>query len=139
VVALLGALVFVKLLMGGGEQACTAVIGRSFAALIGTKWPFFASYLGAVGSFFAGSNTVSNLTFGGIQNTIAMDLGLDRLTILALQSVGGGMGNMVCINNIVAVCSILGLEKVEGTILKKAAIPMLLYGIIAAIAALLLF
>lgn len=133
ILALLGALVFVELLMVGGENACTMIIGRWFADTIGTKWQFFAAYLGAVGVFFAGSNTVSNLTFAGIQESIAQNLGLSKTTILALQSVGGAMGNMVCINNIVAVCSLLGLADVEGRILKRTVIPLLVYGLIAGV------
>jgi lactate permease len=132
VLALLGALVFVKLLMTGNtETAPTAIIGNAMASSIGKSWQFFASYLGAIGAFFAGSNTVSNLTFAGIQNSIATTLSLDKTTILALQHVGGAMGNMVCINNIVAVCSVLGLSRMEGAILKKTVWPMLLYGLIA--------
>jgi lactate permease len=50
-----------------------------------------------------------------------------------MQSVGGAMGNMVCINNIVAVCSILGLVGKEGFIIKRTVWPMLLYGVIVAI------
>jgi lactate permease len=42
------------------------------------------------------------------------------------------MGNMIAIHNIVAVCSVLGLEKREGEILKQTVGPMLLYGVIAA-------
>ena len=86
----------------------------------------------AVGAFFAGSNTVSNMTFGGIQDSIAQSLDLSRTTILSLQSVGGAMGNMVCINNIVAVCSIVGILDKEGYILKRTVIPMIIYGLIAA-------
>ena len=90
---------------------------------------FLPSYLGAVGSFFSGSATISNLTFSGIQNSIAQNLGLDRTIILSAQSVGGAMGNMVSINNIVAVCSILGIINKEGAILKKTFLPTLLYGV----------
>ena len=134
--ALLGALVFVELLKIGGDQASTKIIGNSFADLVrasGTSWQYFASYLGALGAFFAGSNTVSNLTFGGVQESIALSLELNRMTILSLQSVGGAMGNMVCINNIVAVCAVIGLTDKEGYIMKRNVIPMILYGIIAAI------
>ena len=46
------------------------------------------------------------------------------------------MGNMVCINNIVAVNSVLGIENQEGAIIKKTVVPMFIYGVIAAIAAL---
>jgi lactate permease len=133
IVALMGALAMVNLLMVGGKDSCTAIIGRTFAEIAGKNWQYCASFLGAVGSFFAGSNTVSNLTFGGIQESIAQSLNLDLTTILALQSVGGAMGNMVCINNIVAVCSILGVMAKEGYILKRTVLPMIIYGIIASI------
>ena len=133
IIALLAALVFVKLLLIDGSQALSMLIGQSLADLTGTDWQYFAAYLGGLGSFFSGSNTVSNLTFGGIQYSIANSLNLNVTTILAAQSVGGAMGNMVCINNIVAVCSVLGLSNVEGRILKKTALPMLLYGAIAGI------
>ncbi|ACR11716.1 L-lactate permease [Teredinibacter turnerae T7901] len=133
VLALLGALVFVNLMMMGGEQSAVALIGQSLAELTGAYWQFFAPFLGALGSFFSGSNTISNLTFGGIQDSIALGLGLDRTTILALQSVGGAMGNMVCINNIVAVASVLALGNKEGYIIKRAVLAMLAYGVVAGI------
>jgi lactate permease len=137
--ALLGALVFVNLIMLGGDRSPAMIIGSALAQGLGWGWEFFAPYLGALGSFFAGSNTVSNLTFGPIQDSIALSLGLNRTTVLAAQSVGGAMGNMVCINNIVAVCSVLGLTKAEGKILKKTVLPMLAYGIIAGAVSLLIF
>lgn len=136
IIALVGALVMVRLLMSGGEQSMVQIIGRSFAAAAGGAWVGFAPFLGAVGSFFSGSATISNLTFGGIQASIASSLNLDLTTILALQSVGGAMGNMVCINNIVAVCSILGLSRQEGYIIKRTVVPMLLYGTAAVLTAL---
>jgi lactate permease len=94
-----------------------------------------ASLLGALGTFFSGSNTISNLTFGAIQDSIAGNLGLNRTTILALQSVGGAMGNMICINNIVAVASVLALNNMEGYILKRTVRVLLVYAVIAAIVA----
>ncbi|MDJ0830624.1 MAG: L-lactate permease [Desulfobacterales bacterium] len=133
VVTLVGALIMVQLGMVGGDNALTAVIGRTFAEVTGAYWQYFAAYLGAVGSFFSGSATVSNLTFGGIQEAIAASVGLNKTLILALQSVGGAMGNMVCINNIVAVCMILGVYNQEGAIIKKTVVPMFIYGVIAAL------
>lgn len=138
VIALAGALVMVKLLMVGGDQSMVILIGQGFAGFTGEYWQFVAAYLGALGSFFSGSATIANLTFGGIQNSIASDLGLDRTLILSLQSVGAAMGNMVAINNIVAVCSILGIANVEGVILKKTVLTMVLYGVIAGVVGLLL-
>jgi lactate permease len=133
VFALVGALVLVGLLMAGDDASSVMIIGRALAAATGDSWQYFAAYLGAIGAFFAGSGTISNLTFGPIQDSIATQLGLERTTILALQSVGGAMGNMVAIHNIVAVCSVLSLENKEGEILKRTFGPMLLYGLIAAV------
>ncbi len=133
IVTLVGALILVELMMVGGDGAQTAIIGRAFAQVSGTAWQYVATYLGALGSFFSGSATVSNLTFSGIQDSIAQSVGLDRVLVLSLQSVGASMGNMVCINNIIAVCSILGVYNQEGYILKRTVIPMALYGVVAGV------
>jgi len=133
-IALFGALVLVNLMMVGGQKSMVMEIGNFLAATSGAYWQNMAAYLGALGSFFSGSATISNLTFGGIQYSIAEQLSLDKTVLLSLQSVGGAMGNMVCINNIVAVCSILGISQREGFIIKRTAVPMLLYGMAAAIA-----
>ena len=138
ILALLGALVFVRLLAVGGDKSSVILIGHSLAAATGNCWQYLAAYLGAVGAFFAGSCTISNLTLGPIQDSIATRMGLERTTILALQSVGGAMGNMIAIHNIVAVCSVLGLGNREGEILKQTIGPMLLYGAIAAAMAVIL-
>ncbi|MGV6989407.1 L-lactate permease [Testudinibacter sp. P80/BLE/0925] len=133
--ALIGALIMVKLMLVGGENSMVQTIGRDFAAATGANWTYFSAYLGAIGSFFSGSNTVSNLTFGGIQYSIAQTTALSIPLTLALQSVGGAMGNMVCINNVIAVCSVLDVKNQEGAIIKKTVIPMVIYGIIAALVA----
>ncbi|WP_133013444.1 L-lactate permease [Marinomonas flavescens] len=132
-VSLMGALVMVKFMMLGTTDSPVLVIGNSFAAITGDKWTYFASFLGALGAFFSGSATVSNLTFGGIQQSIATSVGLSQTLILSLQSVGGAMGNMVCLNNIIAVSTILGISHKEGYIMKKTVIPMVIYGLIAAV------
>ncbi|MEP4077186.1 L-lactate permease [Haloferula sp.] len=130
-VALFGALILVELLRHGGDHSCAAIIGASLADLLGSGWRFGAPFLGALGSFFSGSATVSAMTFGAIQENAALSLGLDPLVILAMQSVGGSMGNMVCIHNIVAVSTVVGLKNQEGYLLKRTIIPLLAYGIIA--------
>ncbi|MDG3085835.1 L-lactate permease [Vibrio hannami] len=131
-IALVGALIMVKLMMTGDQNSPIMVTGKAFADLMGTSWQYVASYLGALGAFFSGSATVSNLTFGAIQQTIALNVGLQQTTILGLQSVGGAMGNMVCINNIIAVSTILGIANQEGYIIKRTVIPMIAFGAVAA-------
>jgi lactate permease len=136
--ALMGAMIFVKLFMLGGESSPVILIGSKIADLSGGAWRWTSVYLGALGSFFAGSATVSNLTFGAIQVATAQRLAVDLPTVLALQDTGGAMGNMACIHNIVAVCAVLGLKKHEGQILKKIFPLLLLYGAIAGSVALFL-
>ena len=137
-VTLVGALIMVQLMTLGGEEAQTNIIGRHFAALMGKSWPFFAPMLGALGAFFSGSATVSNLTFAGIQDSIAQALGFDATSIFALQSVGAAMGTIVSVSNIVAVCSILGLVNQEGLILKRASISIVIYGLVAGLSGLMI-
>ncbi|MCH8476083.1 MAG: L-lactate permease [Opitutales bacterium] len=138
VLALFAALVVVNLLSIGGEQAPTMVMGQFFARAAGDTWVYLAPFLGALGSFFSGSTTISNLTFGGIQYSIASEAGLPTTLLLALQCAGASMGNMVCIHNIVAVCAVLGLVNKEGAILKIVAPLFLLHGALLAFLTLLL-
>jgi lactate permease len=137
-VTLVGTLIMVQLMTLGGDGAQTMIIGRTLAAVTGKSWPFFAPVLGALGAFFAGSATVANLTFAGIQDSIARTVGFDRTSILALQSVGAAMGNMVAISNIVAVTSILGLVKREGVVLKGTTVPLMAYGLVAGLSGLIM-
>ncbi|MGE9270227.1 MAG: L-lactate permease [Verrucomicrobiales bacterium] len=134
-IALFGALIFVRLLMCGGHEASSMILGHELAALTGPFWSWTSVYLGSLGAFFAGSATISNLTFGAIQFAIAENLDLNPTVILALQATGSSSGNMIAIHNIVAVSSILGIKNQEGAILKLTVVPMLLYGILASIAA----
>jgi lactate permease len=137
-ITLVGTLIMVQLMTVGGDRAQTMIIGQTFAAATGQIWPFFSPFLGALGSFFAGSATISNLTFANIQDSIARTLGFDRTSILALQSVGAAMGSMVSISNIVAVSSILGLVNHEGFILKRTVIPLLVYALVAGLSGLIM-
>jgi lactate permease len=137
-ITLVGALIMVQLMTLGGDRAQTMIIGQTFATITGRSWPFFAPLLGALGAFFAGSATISNLTFAGIQDSIARTLGFDRTSILALQSVGAALGNMVAISNIVAVSSILSLVNQEGFILKRTVVPLIIYALVAGLSGLII-
>ncbi|WP_395338049.1 L-lactate permease [Ningiella sp. W23] len=130
-ISLLAAMAFVNLMMMGEEKSAVQTIGLALSSFSQEYWTFFAPFLGALGSFFSGSATISNLTFAGIQLSIAKQLSLDSQAILALQAVGATMGNMVCINNIVAVSSVLGLHNRDGEILKRSFLILLVYGVMA--------
>jgi len=108
-------------------------LAESIAAIAGQTWPFFAGFIGGLGAFITGSNTVSNLLFSEFQWGMASQLDLPHQLIIAAQAVGGGFGNMVCIHNIVAVCAVVGLSGKEGLILRKTFWPFVLYGVIVGI------
>lgn len=97
------------------------------AESVGGVWPFFAPFVGALGAFIAGSNTVSNLMFSLFQYGVATELTLPPVIILALQAVGAAAGNMIAIHNIVAASATVGLLGREGDILKKTILPTLYY------------
>lgn len=136
--ALLGGVTMVKFMLLNGDQSMVSIIGISLAGATGQYWGIFASYLGAIGAFFSGSATISNLIFGGVQQSIATQTGLNMTSILAMQSVGGAMGNMTCINNIIAASSVSGVHRQEGYIMQKTAVPMFIYGLITALVGFLL-
>ena len=113
-----------------GYASMPLSMAEAVAAVAGGTWPLFAPFIGALGSFITGSNTVSDLLFAEFQYNIAAALELPRQIIVALQAVGGAMGNMVCIHNIVAASATVGLVGMEGVILKRNVVPLLLYGIV---------
>ncbi len=137
-IALLSAVALVQIFKNSSMNPADYVsmplaMAKSVAAVAGASWPLFAAFIGALGSFITGSNTVSNLLFAGFQYGIADTLHLPHQIIVALQSVGGAMGNMVCIHNIVAASATVGLVGMEGLILKRNVIPLILYGLIIGI------
>lgn len=137
ILTLIFALILVKLFWVG-TQAPALILGSTMAEVLGNVWIIFAPFLGALGAFFSGSNTIANLTFGGVQLSAAQNLGVSPVPFLALQNIGGAAGNMISISNIIAGGSVLGLVNKEGIILKKTILPLLVYCGVAGLLGLLL-
>ncbi|MGM0418891.1 MAG: L-lactate permease [Thermodesulfobacteriota bacterium] len=116
-----------------GYLSMPLALADAVSNLAGQSWPMFAAFVGGLGSFITGSNTVSDLLFAEFQWGVASSLDLPHQIIVAAQGVGGAMGNMVCIHNIVAACAVVGLSGKEGLILRKTVWPFLLYGLIVGI------
>jgi len=121
-----------------GLPSMPLALAQVVAVGVGNAWPLFASFIGGLGSFITGSNTVSDLLFAEFQWGVASELQLSRTITVAAQAVGGAMGNMVCIHNIVAVCAVVGLSGREGIILRRTVWPFLVYGLVVGIVASLL-
>ncbi len=109
------------------------MIAKGIASLTGKFYSLFSPFVGILGAYIAGSNTVSNIMFSGFQFATAGILGLSRTLILSLQVIGGAVGNMICVHNVVAVCATLGIIGKEGIIIKKNLLPSILYGLMAGI------
>jgi lactate permease len=113
-------------------------MAEAIAALCGPVWPAVSYFVGGLGAFITGSNTVSDVLFGQFQWDVAELRGLSRVVMLSVQGVGGAGGNMICVNNVVAVCTVVGLLGREGDIIKKTFPPFVLYGAVTAIIAFIL-
>ncbi len=71
--------------------------------------------------------------FSSFQFNTANLLQLSPLLVLTLQLVGSAVGNMICVNNIVAVSATVGISGVEGRIIKRNLIPVLFYSLLAVV------
>ncbi|WFE68939.1 L-lactate permease [Thiomicrospira sp. R3] len=97
------------------------------AATFEGAWPLAAPFVGALGSFIAGSATFSNMMFAQFQESTALATGLPTHWILALQMLGANAGNMICVVNVVAAASVVNLVGREGQIIRYTLLPMLFY------------
>jgi lactate permease len=71
-----------------------AVLGLAFTRT-GWFFPFFGSFIGWLGVALTGSDTSSNVLFGGLQKITAQQLGLSPILMAATNSAGGVMGKMI--------------------------------------------
>ena len=129
------------LLYNGRGVSMPLAMAIEISRLTGDSWALLASYIGGLGAFITGSNTVSDLLFANFQWDVAETLGYNywqSIYILAAQGVGGAMGNMICVHNVVSVCAVLGMIGHEGAIIRKTFWPFLVYGIPTGIIAFLL-
>ncbi|MDL5360760.1 L-lactate permease [Halalkalicoccus sp. NIPERK01] len=105
------------------------VLAQATANALGPIYPAVAALIGALGAAMAGSNTVSNITFGGFQFEAAQQLGLPTQIIVGAQAVGGAIGNLVAIHNVVAALATVGLVGQEGRVMRLNLIPLVYYAI----------
>ena len=131
-VALIAGVAMVQLMMHSGENSSglssmLSQISQLMVDLVGTAFPYMSPVIGIFGAFVSGSCTVSSTLFGPLQYETAELLGLSTTTIVALQLTGGALGNMICINNVVAVTSTTNAPGNEGRIIRTNLLPCLVY------------
>ncbi|WP_116808044.1 L-lactate permease [Steroidobacter cummioxidans] len=77
-----------------------ATMGLAFAQT-GWLYPLFGTMLGWLGVALTGSDTASNVLFGGLQRITSEQLGLNPVLMAAANSSGGVMGKMIDAQSIV--------------------------------------
>ena len=105
-------------------QSIPQVLGSGFATLLCAGFVMFSAFLGAFGSFMTGSATVSNLLFASLQSDAARALATPATTLLALQLIGAGLGNMISLHNIAMASGAVGLAATEGQVIRKTIVPV---------------
>lgn len=133
-VALLFAVPMVRILIQSGERfnesglaSMPLVLAQAAAELSGDAWPLLSPWIGALGAFIAGSNTISNLTFSMFQFSTGATLGVPPEVITATQAIGGAGGNAIAIHNIVAASATVGLLGREGDLLRRTLVVTAYY------------
>ncbi|CAJ0697930.1 L-lactate permease [Ralstonia holmesii] len=94
-----------------------ATLGLAFAHT-GVLYPLFGTMLGWLGVALTGSDTASNVLFGGLQKTTATQLGLSPILMSAANSSGGVMGKMIDAQSIVVASTATKWYGHEGDILR---------------------
>lgn len=121
-----------------GLASMPVTLADGMSSLTGTSYPLFAPVVGAIGSFVAGSATVSNMMFSLFQFGVAAKIGVSGAIVTALQGIGAAAGNMICVSNIVAASATVGLVGCEGLLIRRVLLPLIYYllsaGIFGAIA-----
>jgi lactate permease len=94
-----------------------ATMGLAFAST-GILFPFFSALLGWLGVALTGSDTSSNVMFGGLQRITAQQLGLNPILTAAANTTGGVMGKMIDAQSLVVASVATNQAGEEGRILR---------------------
>jgi lactate permease len=113
-----------------GYAKMPIALAEGVAALAGSAWPIFAPFIGGIGAFVAGSNTISNMMFSLFQFDVGRRIGVDPTWVVALQAVGGAAGNMICVHNVVAASAVVGLLGKEGLVIRRTLLPFVYYALL---------
>lgn len=94
-------------------------LGAALAG-VGPVFPLVSSYLGWLACFLTGSDTSSNILFGGLQVAAAQQLQINPVLLAATNSSGAVAGKMISPQNISVGVTTVGLIGAEGDVLRAA-------------------
>jgi lactate permease len=135
-IALISGVALVQIMLHSGSEeqlSMTSQMALAVSDWSGRAYPLFATLIGTLGAFISGSGTVSNILFASFQFEVAQMLEISDVLILSMQCLGGGIGSMLSINNIVAVCATVGCTGVGGRIIRVNSITAFIYYVMVTI------
>ncbi|MDR8522967.1 L-lactate permease [Shewanella fidelis] len=126
----------VKIFLNSGENASglasmPVALADTLASSMGAVWAWVSPIVGIFGAFLSGSATFSNMMFSGLQYSVADNIGANHALILAMQGIGANAGNMMCVMNVVAAATVVGMAGRESEIIRKTMPVALGYALVA--------
>jgi lactate permease len=122
---------------GVSQPSMVNYIAALFGTM-GTLYVFAAPFIGIAGAFITGSTTVSNIIFGASQLETSNIIGLNNELILSLQHAGASLGNAICLFNIIAAATIVGLNSYR-EVLKNNLMPTVFGGLLIGLIGMIIF
>ncbi|MCL1141646.1 L-lactate permease [Shewanella gaetbuli] len=114
-----------------GLQSMPVALADLLANTMGAVWAWVSPIVGIFGAFLSGSATFSNMMFSGLQYSVADNIGMNHAMALALQGIGANAGNMMCVMNVVAAATVVGMAGRESEIIRKTMPVALAYAMAA--------
>ncbi|MGL5484742.1 MAG: L-lactate permease, partial [Shewanella sp.] len=116
---------------GAGLASMPVALADMLASSMGAVWAWMAPIVGIFGAFLSGSATFSNMMFSGLQYSVADNIGMNHTLVLALQGIGANAGNMMCVMNVVAAATVVGMAGRESEIIRKTMPVAIGYALVA--------
>ncbi|WP_051553418.1 L-lactate permease [Desulfobulbus elongatus] len=99
------------------SSGMTNCLGLAFTKT-GHWFPLIAPLLGWLGVFLTGSDTSSNVLFGGLQKATAEQLGISPILTGAANTSGGVMGKMISPQSLAVATAACGMVGEEGSLFR---------------------
>jgi lactate permease len=109
-------------------------IANILVAATGKFYPFVSPFIGLLGAFVTGSNTNSNILFGGLQEIAATSLGFKAAIICGAQSIGASVGGGIGPTTVALGATAAQIQGRESSIYTKTLGPTLATTCVLAIA-----
>ncbi|MVX66616.1 L-lactate permease [Clostridium chromiireducens] len=108
-------------------------IASLLVVVTGGAYPLISPLIGSIGGFVTGSGTSTSVLFGGLQVQTAQNLGLSAAWMGAANTLGAGIGKMICPQSIAIGASAIGKSGSESKILRSVFKYYICYVVIAGI------